>query len=325
MKKILISFSTIALVAILAVGATRSYFSATQTSTGNTITAGTIAISVDDQNPWTKTYSQNLLDMKPGMTRTITFVVKNTGTNPVVLRKQVGGFELGGTLTSGYCTANGGITSGSACLNASTTPPQDLSNVMTYDMTVTSASGTTVMIPDSWNVKMSDIKDLWIPLGTLQPNDTLSVTQSYHFDEATGNWAQGDTLAFNISLYAEQVGGVGPNTIAGVVLDNKDTTSWASLVDGTLGILRWDATTGAYTLKAFGLTNGLTYGVAYWNGSTETLIDAVSGAPTSGQLTLSGTYAAFNTNSKAKYWLRPIPWTSTSDVNTLWEDNLVHQ
>ncbi len=190
---------------------------------------------------------------------------------------------------------------------------------MTYDMTVSSSTGPIVMIPESWNVKMSDVKDLWIPLGIVQPGATLTVTQSYHFDEATTNWAQGDTLAFNISLYAEQVGGPGPNTTTGVVLDNKDTNSWASLVDGTLGILRWDGSN--YTMKAFGLDNSLTYHVAYWNGSTETAIDAVTGTPSSGNLTLTGTYSGFG-NTGAKYWLRP---NTFDNVKTLWEGNIANQ
>ncbi|MBU1102160.1 M73 family metallopeptidase [Patescibacteria group bacterium] len=48
MKKIIISLSIIAAVAIIAIGATTSFFSDTETSTGNTFTAGEIDLTVDN-------------------------------------------------------------------------------------------------------------------------------------------------------------------------------------------------------------------------------------------------------------------------------------
>src|SRR3989344_2895144 len=49
MKKVLISFSVIALIAAVAIGATVAYFSDTETSTGNTFTAGSIDLKVDSE------------------------------------------------------------------------------------------------------------------------------------------------------------------------------------------------------------------------------------------------------------------------------------
>src|SRR3989344_4407174 len=46
-KKILISLSVIGVVAAIAVGGTVAYFSDTETSTGNTFTAGAIDLTVD--------------------------------------------------------------------------------------------------------------------------------------------------------------------------------------------------------------------------------------------------------------------------------------
>ncbi len=51
MKKILVSLSIIAAVAAVIVGATTAYFSDTETSTGNTLTAGTLDLYVNGQNP----------------------------------------------------------------------------------------------------------------------------------------------------------------------------------------------------------------------------------------------------------------------------------
>lgn len=68
-KKILISLSVIAAVAVLAIGGTIAYFSDVETSTGNTFTAGELDLIVDidgkDQNPLTEKLF-DLDDMKPG-------------------------------------------------------------------------------------------------------------------------------------------------------------------------------------------------------------------------------------------------------------------
>ncbi len=52
MKRIAISVLTITVVALVGFAVTRAFFSDTETSTGNTITAGSIDISVDEDNPW---------------------------------------------------------------------------------------------------------------------------------------------------------------------------------------------------------------------------------------------------------------------------------
>ncbi len=69
MKKILISISVIGVVAAVAIGGTIAYFSDTETSTGNTITAGTLELEIRDQdegfgNGVTATWTAS--DVKPG-------------------------------------------------------------------------------------------------------------------------------------------------------------------------------------------------------------------------------------------------------------------
>ncbi len=49
MKRIILSLGVIAIVAIVGVGATRAYFSDTETSTGNTFTAGAIDLQIGSQ------------------------------------------------------------------------------------------------------------------------------------------------------------------------------------------------------------------------------------------------------------------------------------
>ena len=71
MKKIIISLSMIAAVAAIAVGATTAFFSDTETSTGNTFTAGAIDLGVDNTS-----YLNGALN--PGTTWGLDFDIDNT-------------------------------------------------------------------------------------------------------------------------------------------------------------------------------------------------------------------------------------------------------
>ncbi len=317
MKNITKSLIVISAVAALAIGGTIAYFSDTEQSTGNTFTAGTIDIAVDTGNPWESTGEYIFDDMKPGgHTETISFTVKNVGTNPANIWKRIKITAREDNLsTEPECDAIGGSWTGSACTGG--TQKNDIDKVIHYDMT---AGGTTV-IDKNWGIMMSDVDDIWVPIATLQPNEEQVITQNYQMDASAGNEYQGDKLTFDMTLYAEQYMGTGPaHTTRGVVLENKSgDPHWTPIIDGTWGILTWDGS-GNYTLKAWGLNNGFTYRIAYWNGSTEAGVSAYT-APASGALTLTGIYTGFNTNpADAKYWLRPNDW---DNGKTLWEANLV--
>lgn len=64
MQKILLSLLTIILVSVVAVGATRAYFSDTKTSTGNSFTAGTMNLKLNGTDGVTATWAMS--NMKPG-------------------------------------------------------------------------------------------------------------------------------------------------------------------------------------------------------------------------------------------------------------------
>lgn len=168
---------------------------------------------------------------------------------------------------------------------------------------------------------VGDIEDLWLPIVQLEPGEEATITQSYHLSEDAGNAYQGDSITFNMILYAEQYMGAGPeHTTRGVVLENKaGDPHWIPVIDGTWGLLTWDGS-GNYTLRAWGLDNSLTYRVAYYDGSSESGVSDYFSPDASGELTITGTYAAFNANGDAKYWLRPDDW---DNAKTLWEANLV--
>ena len=138
------SLAMIAAVGALAVGATTSFFSDTETSVGNTFTAGTIDISVDEENPWASSWS-NFLD-KPCQVSYMTFVIENVGENPANIWKKLTNVKNGPGDTS-YCgassepeyTEGGGIFEDGTCVdgdNNEYTERDNLSAFMVYDMAI---------------------------------------------------------------------------------------------------------------------------------------------------------------------------------------------
>jgi len=76
-KRILMSLMTIALVGALVGGGVYAYFSDTETSTGNTFTAGTLDLNLDGGN--TNVVKFTVSDVKPGDSNGGTWTVANVG------------------------------------------------------------------------------------------------------------------------------------------------------------------------------------------------------------------------------------------------------
>ena len=101
-KRVLAGLIAIGLLALTVGWGTYAYFSDIETSEDNILTAGTIDIAVDDENPWIKTYSGFVEDMKPCEKRWINFTITNVGSNPVEVWKHLrvtgtdGGAEMAG-------------------------------------------------------------------------------------------------------------------------------------------------------------------------------------------------------------------------------------
>jgi len=322
MKKILMSLLMIGIVAGSAVYATRAYFTDTEVSPDNKFVAGSIDIAVDDQNPWTKTYTTDWTDAKPGKeAKEMRFEVSNVGQNPLVLWKKISYTQATGEVSEPECTDQGGTWDEEEDCTWVTPDNNDLASEIHYGMTV----GTNTQIDPAWNVMLSDVKDIWVPLGEVPVGGSLVINQTYQLDEKTGNWAQGDVVDFDITLYAEQLNAPGPtHTFLGVVMENKNTGSgnWQPIIgDGVWGILTWDGS-GNYTFRGWGLNNSMTYTLTYYDTSEHNF--GGTGTPVAGQLTLTGNNPALLTNVGAKYWLRPTPWSAASDANTLYESNLVN-
>lgn len=91
-KRLVTSGLTIAASGALLVGATFAFFSATDTSTGNTLATGTLDLNITDQNSDDDFQDQVLgANWQPGEERLVNFDVKNTGTLPMNIR----GFATG--------------------------------------------------------------------------------------------------------------------------------------------------------------------------------------------------------------------------------------
>lgn len=318
MKKIIASLLTVAVLAAGVTYGTVAYFSDTEESVGNTISAGTIDISVDNENPWESTYTEQWGDFKPGgHSREMTFVIKNEGDNPAnVWKKVLVTDTTTGTVTEPECTDQGGDWTGT-CDWGSNTDDNDMPPYIHYSMVV---DGVTV-INEDWDVMLGEINDLWVPLRTLEPGESMSVTQTYSLDENAGNEYQGDEIIFNIVLYAEQLMGPGPvHTSNGVVLENKNgDPHWNPVLDDTWGLLTWDGS-GNYRIRAWNLA-GTQYRLRAWDAASDSDIGFFGSTYTTADVDDTGTYAGLTSNVGAKYWLQD---TATLDeLLTLWESNQV--
>ena len=309
-KKIFMSLFTISIVGAMMTGAAVAYFSDTETSSSNVFQAGTIDISVDGENPWVGGFTVMMGDdeyLKPCETGYIEFTVKNDGNNPCVVWKHVGNIVTAGGLHPESEEA---------------ADPSDTINYIHYYINYDLEVGTSVIFEDADELTVADISSMWMPLGQiLNPGDTMTVTQSYHMRADTGNWAQGDTMTFDIDLYAEQRLGNGPNQMSyRLFLDNKTgEPDWYFIADDTWGILNWDASHNA-SFVANGLTaiTGYTL-ITYtdpWPGSPATHI-AHGTSDASGNISWTG--LTVPTGFSGKVWLvLTADYNSGSQLMTGW-------
>ena len=143
--------------------------------------------------------------------------------------------ENGGTWAGGVC---GGSYQGVA----------NIDSVLRYDMTVevydVDPSQNPGAEPKWWQIIYTDemlrmlgtLDGVDMYLGMVPTNWYMKVLQSYHMDSATTNWAQGDSLTFNLTLTAQQLVGT-------VNMENKDfaNASNPTIVhgDGVAGTLTY--------------------------------------------------------------------------------------
>jgi len=276
-KKILASMLIIAVAAGLVGAGVVSYFSDTETSKGNVFEAGTIDIEVNEQNPWIG--SAFFEGVKPCETRWINFTIKNVGTNEANIWKHIiitgWGGDLGIPPYHEICSSEPEFEEGGGKFDAEGAPiaasykPKDyLAPWIIYDLYIDDKP----FITEANQLRLDDIACTYIYLGKLAPDASMDVRQSYHLMTWTDsnipmitNWAQGDWVKFDIEVIARQLTGPSPEPCV-LTLENKDTTTWEPITDGTQGTLKYNlaGATFDYTFEASGLTPGISYSLIYY-------------------------------------------------------------
>ena len=219
MKKIIGLGIAVAVIIALVTTGTWAFFSDTETSSPNTFTAGTIDLEVNTENPWASAaVTTELEDLKPCETGYVTITLKNVGDNEMDVWKMIKGVSCSGgtnTYPSGTPVASsepewqegGGVSYTETC---------DIDTVIIYDMWIEvggdplvcePGSGDLLIVDEATGLHIDDIATNYIYLDTLAKDATMTVVQSYHMDEDTTNWAQGDEMTFTIEFFGQQTAG----------------------------------------------------------------------------------------------------------------------
>ncbi|MCK5590315.1 MAG: SipW-dependent-type signal peptide-containing protein [Candidatus Pacebacteria bacterium] len=347
MKKILLSLAIIVAGATMVTGATMSYFSDTETSTGNTFTAGTIDISIDGENPWTGSFA--LEDMKPCYTDYINFRIDNDGSdpNPVNIYKLLTVTDEGtGAITEPECNDQRGVWTpdsnlpyNGSCDFSGVIDDNNLSAWIIYDLSVEvyDASGNRLwwqtIYVDADGQSIDDIYgvnyDQEVYLGMIPVGGYMLVEQSYHLNPLVSNWAQGDTMTFDIVVKGEQLYGT-------AWLEDKD------YADDTWKVDTASDEKGTLTYKVKNPTFDFTFtGKAPLTGTKYFLVAGPDVAdPTielgygttdaSGDVTITGDKELGVSLVDAKVWLVPegnwdgteVTWSGWPNMDFLWETGL---
>lgn len=339
MKKIIFSLAMIAAVAAIAVGGTMAYFSDTETTTGNTFTAGTIDIDIDGENAWTSHY--DIGDLKPGEVGYINFEINNVGKNPVNISKTLKTI-VGTGGDANYDCNNRGVSSEPECEVEGGTAIDNIQTQIVYDLSVEVYVGGNLIwwqtiYSEEDNQSIANVYGPqggdYVDLGMIPVGGYMLVTQSYHFSALAGNEYQGDGLTFDIEIKADQMAQEDGYTT--VALENKDgAPDWNIIEDGVEGTLSYKTkgaefvytftgdvnVEGNYTLLYVGPTNDYpaTSSVVLGTASSASLAITISGQVATGDI-ING-----------KIWLIPTSsyvggvMTSWPEANILFETGLIN-
>lgn len=229
MIKIAKSLAVIAFVAAIAIGATSSYFSDTETSTGNTVAAGELDLDVNGQNPLSGPVV-TIADMKPSQVRYSNPVVLHITNNPGRLYKHIK-LPTGQpqpcetvTVTEPECTEQGGTYVNGQCTGM-TADNNDLLSWTWFDLKVgvykvdnagnetLLGEGVFIADPGTGQDGMLIPVSSQIYLGTYKPSRKVKVVQSFHLKPDVTNWAQSDKCTFDEEFMVQQTNAPHPDTV----------------------------------------------------------------------------------------------------------------
>ena len=185
MKKVLISLMTIALVSLMMVGGAFAAFSDTETSRGNVITAGTLDLVVNGDNPLQSTLV-TLNNVCPGDYREVEVQLTNEGSQP-------GNAWL--MFTELICSTGAYIEPEKEAEGE--TPIDDL------------CSKIVVSVNGEVQGTLAELEDDAIPLGLLEPDGNsgagMTVVLGFLLMEDTSNVYQGDVCEFTLVFGLNQI------------------------------------------------------------------------------------------------------------------------
>lgn len=209
MKRILISLMTIAVVGALIGGGIYAYFSDTESSTGNTFTAGTLDLQVDSENPWTST-GVTVSNMEPGVAATdVDLICENVGTLTGDLYMRITSVTDSGGTETYACGApiSGNVSSEPECAAeiAITNRVDDISTQITLNCEV---DGSPVAGLDG--VLLSAVPATWTLIQDDMSAGSITLSIGGTLDANAANEYQGDESTFTIELYLAQDGQTPP-------------------------------------------------------------------------------------------------------------------
>ena len=247
MKKVLMSLMVVAVVTAMIGGGLFAHFTDTEQSIGNTFTAGTVDIEIDDgmgyENPWAGPH-MTLVDMKPCIPYWDILIIHNCGNNPVRIWKHLA-FEEYIEKGNIYPT-DAPVASSEPEYEAEGGPAawgkvEDIDTQIAYAMVIAKKEdpenpGTYIwgdsaedfdtsteilgaadpgtndlIIVDPPNTAFTSLMSRWcqwIGPWVLNPCDVLIIAQLYHLQQPDNvNVYQGDGVQFTVEFYSEQAEG----------------------------------------------------------------------------------------------------------------------
>lgn len=238
MIKIIKSLAMIGIVAATGLAMTDAYFSDTETSGGNTMAAGSLDLTLNEQNGGVADAVVTIEDMKPSETKYSEIITLHIDNNPGrVYKKIVPEITCNtGAMTEPECDAEGGTwTLNSSdgtydCVNP-TVVDDYLPTITWFDLEIWIGTGTAtqgapicgtkdtadnpietdcwdIIIPDE-KITVEQIAGRQIFLGgvdgTYPDGSTIILRQSFHMKSTAGNKFQGDSCAFTEEFMVIQI------------------------------------------------------------------------------------------------------------------------
>jgi len=215
MKKIIISLSIIAIVAVISIGITTAYFSDTETSENNTMAAGTMDLNIDDGN--IEVTTMTLTNKTPGDSGNESSILKNVGSLGGELDIETGTVNNyactddangGRNDSTEYCTSAAGTLGGSAQMalyvdvdESGTWTTGDIG--LKFDATTYVDTGGALDYASIDSYSGKTWNDVYAGLMAINAQDGFVI--DWKIPTTATNDIQGDALDFDITFILEQV------------------------------------------------------------------------------------------------------------------------